>query len=278
MEDLDFYKEAYYHELDKIYKLNDSYNTPILLLTAVISIHSFAYIQGISAFFILLLLFLSFCTFCGIIYSITYIAISYANTGKAYKYEFISSMDEQKKYFDEELKEKEAEKREEVGENNFTVAHKKEIEAKVISTFNEHLKSQFAKTTAINFANNKKRAESLAKAKAGIVFSVSLTIVFSLVFTASLISKTNNFTNYGKEVYSTTRPEAQTNTNSQPNTPANAESQTWSQTNANTQTWPENTCCKTYIQICCQTCCQAHRRETSKCCSAKNDNGYTCKR
>lgn len=160
---IEFYKEFYFKELNVKNQLNDSINIPIILLTGIITLHVFIYTSVSNPNVILFLNCVSFFNFFAILYSIWFLGKTYMNLGKAHLYKELNTMS---KYLD---------------------AYEKFENNNKLKEFETNLKNEIAECASFNFEINKKRTEDLAQAKKALFLSISLSLLFSLIYIISLI-------------------------------------------------------------------------------------------
>lgn len=167
MKSTDFYKELYFREIDRKHQLNNDVNVPILLLSAIVSIQTFLYAQGIKTeVFTFCVIFSAISSAFGL-YSLFYLFKSFSNSFKGHKYLEIASA---KKYHEYE-------------KTLTGIFSEEETEI----NFDKYLNGQLAECTGHNFEINCERTEDLANAKKGIFFSIVFTLLLCLTFSISII-------------------------------------------------------------------------------------------
>jgi hypothetical protein len=166
MKSIDFYKELYFREIDRKHQLNNDVNIPIFLLSAIVSIQSFIYSQGIDdSIYIICIIFSSLSCLFGL-YSLYFLFKSFSNSFKAHKYKEIANA---KSYYD------------------YEITLKKHSPGEAENSFNDHLTKELADCSGCNFEINRKRTEDLAIAKKGIFFAVVFTLLLCITFSISIL-------------------------------------------------------------------------------------------
>jgi len=169
MNDLEFYKELYFYELERRKELNEAVNVPIGILTAIVGVHIFIYTQDIDKGFLFIsMLVCSYITLIAVVISIFFLLVSFSNFFKPYGYHTLTGGKEYLDHLNKELKTKD--------------------ETEVRKTFEKDLIKELANNSSENLKINIKRSEALANSKVGISTAVVFTAFFSLFFITSLIN------------------------------------------------------------------------------------------
>ena len=169
MNNLDFYKEFYFREIDRKNELNNVINIPILIITGIISVHFYFYTQQIQNSFKIYLFILSFIAGVSIIYSTFYLLKSFSNFFKNHSYKELNEMKVIYKF-----------------ERDLITEQSKVEDAEKL--FSESLVEQLSDCESHNFLINKTRTEDIAKSKIGIFISVITSILFSIIFLISILT------------------------------------------------------------------------------------------
>jgi heme/copper-type cytochrome/quinol oxidase subunit 4 len=156
----EFYKELYFHEIDRKERLDSSVSIPITIITAIIAvmyflISNFDYTLGISlsiSFIITIVITLIF-----LIISIYQLLILYNNLSSGYKYSYFPFVSDLNKY-QNELRDYYSD----LGEDK----------AKGDSEFNEYLKDNIIKHIDYNIIRNDSRSLTLYKTKKYLLFAL----------------------------------------------------------------------------------------------------------
>lgn len=170
MDELNLYKEFYFNELERRKEANEAINTPILVLTIVISVHTYVFAQNekvVSSIFEWLAG-ASIATGVCVVLAVWYLLKSIAQNGRTYTYKYLSGMEKYIEY-KEDLKE--------AGRSQKAVK----------AEFMETLKMHFAKGSSINFEINNLRFEYLGKAKKFTAWAVISTVLLSGLFMGTLL-------------------------------------------------------------------------------------------
>lgn len=168
IKNLELYKDFYFRENDKKNHLNNSVNVPILIITAIISIHFFLFSQNLKGDILIFGKIISSLNFISTIISLYFLSKSFSNLISTHTYREVPNMGEFRKYEIDLIKEQ-----------------GKASSAQIL--FELHLVNEFSKCSAHNYIVNKNRTEDLAKSKITLFISVFLTIIFSLVYIISII-------------------------------------------------------------------------------------------
>lgn len=162
IENIDFYKEFYFFEINRKHELNNAINIPVLILTLIFSINFYLLNQELTNYVLCVGKFLTLLTILSVCYSIYFLISSFSNFAKNHDYMELATMNEILKY-------------EESHEYNSL-------------EFQNFLKEEFSKCSSYNFMINKKRTEDLANSKKGIFVSLITTFVFSILYIVSILS------------------------------------------------------------------------------------------
>lgn len=164
MNEFDFYKEYYFYELKRKDDLYNMINIPLLIITAIISIHIYLFkyyknfkIISVEGLFVAI-------TFLLICLTVFYLVNSYSNKLKAHSYKEIAGMNDLYQYKKQLSKEKE-------------------------SSFYEDLKEKLAECSQHNFEINKNRTEQIAKAKIFLILSIASTLIFIFITIIKFVMK-----------------------------------------------------------------------------------------
>ncbi len=167
-ENLSLYKEFYFREIERKNHLNNAVNIPILVITAIISIHFFLFSQNLNSDLLNFGKIISSLNFTSILVALYYLTKSFSNLISTHTYREIADMGKFREYEIELIKEQQ-----------------KISDAKFL--FDKHLITEFSQCARHNFNVNKNRTEDLAKSKITIFISVFLTIIFSIIYIISII-------------------------------------------------------------------------------------------
>lgn len=167
-ENLELYKEFYFREIDRKYHLNNAVNIPILVITAIISIHFFIFEQNLSSDILIFGKIIGSINFLSILISLYFLIKSFSNLISTHIYREIANMGEYRKY-----------------EINLIKEQEKISDAKFL--FNEHLIKEFSQSAQHNFNVNKIRTEDLAISKITLFVSVILTIILFTTYIITII-------------------------------------------------------------------------------------------
>ncbi len=168
MNNFELYKEFYFHEINRKHQLNGAVNIPILIITAIISIHLFLFKQDLEINVEYIGKILSAINLICILISLFYLAASYSNLFMAHKYREIADMGEYRKF-----------------ETNLITEQERMSKARLL--FEDHLILEFSECAKENFLVNKKRTENLANSKKILFIGIFLTITFSLMYIISIV-------------------------------------------------------------------------------------------
>jgi amino acid permease len=165
---LSLYREFYKYELDARAELNMAINTPILLLTIIISLHVYIFTRETNETIRELLTYIACINVIPIIVIIFFLGRSFMNLGRAHDYIHVNGMDKFEKYW------LELDKHKRTGE------------------FSVHLEKEFANAAGDNFIINVQRREDIAYAKIALFWSIVISFIFSIIFITSLIINKNS--------------------------------------------------------------------------------------
>jgi hypothetical protein len=168
IKNIELYKDFYFRENERKNHLNNSVNVPILIITAIISIHFFLFSQNLTSDIVIFGKIISSLNFISIIISLYFLSKSFSNLISTHTYREVPNTGKLREYEIEVIKEQ-----------------KKASSAQIL--FELHLVNEFSKCAAHNYIVNKNRTEDLAKSKITIFISVFLTSIFSLVYIISII-------------------------------------------------------------------------------------------
>lgn len=161
IENIDFYKEFYFFEINRKHELNNAINIPVLILTLIFSINFYLFSQDLKTEIVCFCKMLTLISIISVSYSIYFLISSFTNFFKNHFYLEVANMLEILK-FDEANN----------GSRN---------------EFQKYLKEEFAKCSSHNFEINKRRTEDLANSKKGIFISLITTFIFSIIYLVSIL-------------------------------------------------------------------------------------------
>jgi len=168
IKDYSIYKEFYFREIDRKHELNRMINLPVLVITALISIHFYLFGQDVSNAILSIGKISSIITLLTLLFAIYFLVKSFSNFIFTHRYKEIADA---KKILEYENK---------VAKANDDINAAEE-------EFIDYLRDAFAECAAHNFQLNKTRTEDLAKAKQAVFVAIFSTMVFSVAYMITII-------------------------------------------------------------------------------------------
>src|SRR5690606_37984476 len=167
-ENLNLYKEFYFREIDTKNHLTNAVNVPIIVITAIISMHFYIFSQDLNSDLLIFGKVISSINLASTLVALFFLTKSFSNLISSHTYREIADMGQ---FRDFEVK----------------LIEEQEKRSDAQFLFERHLIKEFTLSSKHNSNVNKNRTEDLAKTKISLFLSVFLTIIFSITYIISIL-------------------------------------------------------------------------------------------